>query len=46
MGPHHCNTPEPLDVNPKTFSLEGMWNNEKCPQYNINYNFVRYGIDK
>jgi hypothetical protein len=44
LGPHHLRDAEPLSVGPKSFSLEGMWDGEKCASYVSDYAFVRFGF--
>lgn len=43
IGPHHCIDPEPLVVSPGTFSFEGEWKGDSCPEYRDRYAFVRFG---
>lgn len=45
IGPHHRPDPEPLAVSPGTFSFEGEWDGESCPEYLDRYAFVRFGAD-
>ena len=45
LGPHHNVDPEPLAINPKTFSFEGKWRDGKCADFDGRYSFVRFGID-
>ena len=43
IGPHHRPDPEPLVVSPGTFSFEGEWDGDSCPEYRDRYAFVRFG---
>lgn len=45
IGPHHRSDPEPYAVSPNTFSFEGEWQGEICPEYKERYSFVRFGIN-
>ena len=45
LGPHHTQIAEPTAVGPKTFSFEGMWNEDKCNEYNPDHAFVRFGLN-
>ncbi len=45
LGPHHNVDPEPLSINPKTFSFEGAWHDGVCEEFDNRYSFVRFGID-
>lgn len=45
LGPHHFIDPEPYGVSPKVFSLENMWEGEKCSSFVDRYAFIRFGID-
>ena len=43
IGPHHRPDPEPLVVSPGTFSFEGEWDGDSCPEYRDRYAVVRFG---
>lgn len=45
MGPHHRSDPEPYAVSPDTFSFEGEWQGDFCPEYKERYSFVHFGIN-
>ncbi len=44
LGPHHRKISEPLNVSPRSFSFEKMWNDDMCGEYNADYAFVKFGI--